>query len=91
MAHTERIGNRQSGMPRGAIEVRVVLDASGLVRVVSWQRGPEELREAARRIIMLAQPYPAFPEALRAQREQLAIQRRWLFGDAGVALDGSRP
>ena len=87
VARTERIGRRQAPALEGAIAVAVTVDASGMVRRVAPGAGPAELAEAARRIVRLAQPYPPFPEGLRARREQLRIERRWLFGRAGLRAE----
>ena len=84
VARTERVGRRRAPALAGAIEVAVTVDASGMVRRVAPGPGPAELAEAARRIVRLAQPYPPFPEGLRARREQLRIERRWLFDAAGL-------
>ena len=81
---TERAGRQRAPALAGAIEVAVTVDASGMVRRVAPGPGPVELAAAARRIVRLAQPYPPFPEGLRARREQLRIERRWLFDDAGL-------
>ena len=84
---TERVGRGQVPALEGAIAVAVTVDASGAVRRVAPGPGPAELAEAARRIVRLAQPYPPFPEGLRARREQLRIERRWLFGAAGLRTE----
>ncbi len=83
VARTERVGRRRAPALEGAIAVAVTVDASGMVRRVAPGPGPAALAAAARRIVRLAQPYPPFPEGLRARREQLRIERRWLFGAAG--------
>ena len=84
---TERIGRGQAPALEGAIAVAVTVDASGAVRRVAPGPGSAELAEAVRRIVRLAQPYPPFPEGLRARREQLRIERRWLFGAAGLRAE----
>ena len=81
---TERVGRRQAPASAGAIKVAVTVDASGMVRRIAPGPGPAGLAAAARRIVRLAQPYPPFPEGLRARREQLRIERRWLFDAAGL-------
>lgn len=86
VTHTEHIGNRHVGSLHGAIEMQVVLDASGFVRGVFSEEGPADLAQEARRVIMLAQPYPSFSDELRARREQVTIHRRWLFGSEGMLL-----
>ena len=62
----------------------VVIKANGdLERVeVNRSSGQSLLDDAARRIVRMAAPYAAFPEAIRRDTDILEITRTWTFTNA---------
>ncbi len=83
----ERIGNlnypdaaRRQRLS-GRLILEAVLDREGGVRDVRVLRssGHAILDDAAQRIVMLGAPYPAFPDRLRREAEELHIIRTWDF------------
>lgn len=82
----ERIGNLNypdaaKGRLYGSLVLTVVIKANGdLDRVeVSRSSGKVLLDDAARRIVQMAAPYAAFPEAIRRDTDVLEITRTWTF------------
>lgn len=85
----ERIGNLNypdaaRGRLYGSLVLTVVIKANGdLDRVeVSRSSGKNLLDDAARRIVQMAAPYAAFPEAIRRDTDILEITRTWTFTNA---------
>ena len=85
----ERIGNLNypdaaKGKLYGSLVLTVVIKANGdLERVeVNRSSGQSLLDEAARRIVRMAAPYAAFPEAIRRDTDLLEITRTWTFTNA---------
>ncbi len=85
----ERIGNLNypdaaRGKHYGSLVLTVIIRANGDLDSVEINRssGKAVLDEAARRIVRLAAPYAAFPEAIRADTDLLEITRTWTFTQA---------
>ncbi|MBP8897689.1 MAG: TonB family protein [Sulfuritalea sp.] len=85
----ERIGNLNypdaaKGKLYGSLVLTVVIKANGdLERVeVNRSSGQSLLDDAARRIVRMAAPYAAFPEAIRRDTDLLEITRTWTFTNA---------
>jgi protein TonB len=85
----ERIGNLNypdaaKGKLYGSLVLTVVIKANGdLERVeVNRSSGQSLLDDAARRIVQMAAPYAAFPEAIRRDTDVLEITRTWTFTNA---------
>ncbi|MCC7309939.1 MAG: TonB family protein [Sulfuritalea sp.] len=85
----ERIGNLNypdaaKGKLYGSLVLTVVIKANGdLERVeVNRSSGQSLLDDAARRIVRMATPYAAFPEAIRRDTDLLEITRTWTFTNA---------
>lgn len=87
-ARVERVGNlnypdeaRRSGLS-GVLSLEVVIDAEGRVRhlLVRESSGYRMLDDAALRIVYLASPFEAFPDALRAETDALRFVYEWEFG-----------
>jgi protein TonB len=85
----ERIGNLNypdaaKGKLYGSLVLTVVIKANGdLERVeVNRSSGQSLLDDAARRIVRMAAPYAAFPEAIRRDTDILEITRTWTFTNA---------
>jgi protein TonB len=85
----ERIGNLNypdaaKGRLYGSLVLTVIIKANGdLERVeVSRSSGKTLLDDAARRIVQMAAPYAAFPEAIRRDTDVLEITRTWTFTNA---------
>ena len=85
----ERIGNLNypdaaKGRLYGSLVLTVVIKANGdLERVeVNRSSGQSLLDDAARRIVRMATPYAAFPEAIRRDTDLLEITRTWTFTNA---------
>jgi protein TonB len=85
----ERIGNLNypsaaKGRLYGSLVLTVIIKANGdLERVeVSRSSGTSLLDDAARRIVQMASPYPAFPESIRRDTDVLEITRTWTFTSA---------
>ncbi|MBX9849908.1 MAG: TonB family protein [Rhodocyclaceae bacterium] len=82
----ERIGNLNypeaaRGRLYGNLVLTVVIRNDGSLERVEINRssGHKELDEAARRIVQMAAPYAAFPEAIRRDTDVLEISRTWSF------------
>ncbi|OHC63772.1 MAG: energy transducer TonB [Rhodocyclales bacterium RIFCSPLOWO2_02_FULL_63_24] len=85
----ERIGNLNypdavRGRLYGSLVLTVIIKANGdLERVeVSRSSGKSLLDDAARRIVQMAAPYAAFPDAIRRDTDVLEITRTWTFTNA---------
>ena len=85
----ERIGNLNypdaaKGRLYGSLVLTVIIKANGdLDRVeVNRSSGKALLDDAARRIVQMAAPYAAFPEAIRRDTDVLEITRTWTFTNA---------
>jgi protein TonB len=82
----ERIGTLNypeaaRGKIYGSLVLTVIIRADGSVEGVEINRssGHKVLDEAARRIVMLAAPYAAFPPDIRRDTDILEITRTWKF------------
>lgn len=82
----ERIGNLNypeaaRGKAYGSLVLTVIIRASGDVERVEINRssGNQLLDNAARRIVLLAAPYAAFPPAITRDTDVLEITRTWTF------------
>ncbi|MCE9569374.1 MAG: TonB family protein [Rhodocyclales bacterium] len=85
----ERIGNLNypdaaKGRLYGSLVITVIIKANGdLDRVeVNRSSGQRLLDDAARRIVQMAAPYAAFPDAIRRDTDVLEITRTWTFTNA---------
>ena len=85
----ERVGNLNypeaaKGRLYGSLVLTVIIKANGdLDRVeVNRSSGQRLLDDAARRIVQMAAPYAAFPEAIRRDTDVLEITRTWTFTNA---------
>lgn len=67
--------------PSGDLQASVTIAASGAVLDVTIDRPSADPRinQAVRRIIELAQPFPAFPAHLAREADELVITRTWTF------------
>jgi protein TonB len=88
-----RVGNvnypaeaRRAGI-YGTLRLLVVLTADGSLKEVGIleSSGNTVLDDAAIRIIRMAAPFPAFPEDMREQTDQLEIIRTWSFQRKGLS------
>jgi protein TonB len=68
---------KMSGTP--VIEVTIGADGSLLKTLLRRTSGHSEIDEAAMRILKLAAPYDAFPNALRATHDEIRIAYEWQF------------
>lgn len=82
----ERIGNLNypdaaKGRHYGSLTLSVIIKANGDLKQVEVIRssGKTLLDDAARRIVRMAAPYAAFPEAIRRDTDELDITRTWTF------------
>jgi protein TonB len=82
----ERVGNLNypdaaRGKAYGSLILTVIIRASGDVERVEINRssGNPILDNAARRIVLLAAPYAAFPAAITRDTDVLEITRTWTF------------
>ncbi len=82
----ERVGNLNypdaaRGKAYGSLVLTVIIRASGDVERVEINRssGNQILDNAARRIVLLAAPYAAFPRAITRDTDVLEITRTWTF------------
>jgi protein TonB len=85
----ERIGNLNypdaaKGRLYGSLVLTVVIKSNGdLDRVeINRSSGQRLLDDAARRIVQMAAPYAAFPDAIRRDTDVLEITRTWTFTNA---------
>lgn len=89
----ERIGNLNypeaaRGKFYGRLVMSVTLNASGDVKSIIIERssGYKILDDAARRIVLLAAPYPAFPPAIARDTDEIEITRAWSFTNGDQLL-----
>jgi protein TonB len=82
----ERIGNLNypqaaKGRHYGSLVLTVIIRSDGSLDRVEINRssGQKILDEAARRIVEMAAPYAAFPDAIRRDTDILEITRTWSF------------
>jgi protein TonB len=82
----ERVGNLNypeaaRGKAYGSLVLTVIIRASGDVERVEINRssGNQILDNAARRIVLLASPYAAFPASITRDTDVLEITRTWTF------------
>ena len=85
----ERVGNLNypdaaKGKLYGTLVLTVIIKANGELERVEINRssGKKLLDEAAQRIVKMAAPYAAFPEAIRRDTDILEITRTWSFTNA---------
>lgn len=85
----ERVGNLNypeaaRGRLYGSLVLTVIIKSSGELERVDINRssGKKLLDEAAQRIVQLAAPYAAFPEAIRRDTDIIEITRTWTFTNA---------
>ncbi len=85
----ERVGNLNypdaaKGRLYGSLVLTVIIKSSGELISVEINRssGKKLLDDAARRIVQMAAPYAAFPEAIRRDTDVLEITRTWTFTNA---------
>lgn len=67
--------------PRGDLQATITIASNGMVVDIRIDRPSTDARlnQAVRRIIELAQPFPAFPDHLAKEIDQLVITRTWRF------------
>lgn len=82
----ERIGNLNypeaaRGRLYGSLVLTLTIRSDGSLASVDLDRssGYPELDRAAQRIVRMAAPYAAFPEAIRRDTDELVITRTWSF------------
>lgn len=85
----ERVGNLNypesaKGRLYGNLVLSVIIKADGSVKQITVDRpsGHKVLDDAARRIVQMASPYAAFPEAIRRDTDEIEITRTWAFTQA---------
>lgn len=85
----ERVGNLNypeaaRGKLYGSLVLTVIIKANGELERVDINRssGKKLLDESAQRIVQLAAPYAAFPEAIRRDTDVIEITRTWTFTNA---------
>lgn len=74
------------GKMYGSLLLSISIGADGTVRHVEIQRssGNRILDDAAVRIVQLASPFPAFPENIRKDTDEIVITRTWRFTNADM-------
>ncbi|MDD2988511.1 MAG: TonB family protein [Zoogloea sp.] len=74
------------GKMYGSLLLSISIGANGAVRHVEIQRssGNKILDDAAVRIVQLASPFPAFPENIRKDTDEIVITRTWKFTNADM-------
>jgi protein TonB len=74
------------GKMYGSLLLSISIGANGNVRHVEIQRssGNKILDDAAIRIVQLASPFPAFPENIRKDTDEIVITRTWKFTNADM-------
>ena len=82
----EKVGNLNypeaaKGKLYGSLTLTVTIKSDGSVSELEVTRssGQKILDDAARRIVMMAAPYAAFPPNIRSEYDLLEITRRWNF------------
>ena len=69
--------------PDAGVIVKIIKANGDLERVeVNRSSGQSLLDDAARRIVQMASPYAAFPDAIRRDTDVLEITRTWTFTNA---------
>ena len=93
----ERVGNLNypeaaKGKLFGTLLLTVTIKSDGTVDKVEIDRssGHKILDDAARRIVMMASPYAAFPPSIRQNVDLLVIPRTWTFTRANQLEDKAR-
>ena len=93
----ERVGTlnyppEARGKLYGSLVLTVSLAADGRVQSIEINRssGYKVLDDAARRIVQLAAPYPAFPPDIRKDTDVIEITRTWTFTNADMVKTSSR-
>jgi len=78
---TQQYPQQARGRTYGSLQMTVYIRADGSLAEAVIDRPAEHqvLNLAARRIVQLAAPYPAFPPELAATTDVLAITRTWNF------------
>ena len=76
----------------GSLLLSVTIGADGNVQNIEIQRssGHKVLDDAARRIVQLAAPYPAFPPDIRKDTDVIEITRTWTFTNADMLQTSAR-
>jgi protein TonB len=97
----EKIGNdnyppEARGKYYGSLRLTVAIRKDGSVvdTILEQSSGSAVLDRAARRIVMLAAPYPPFPPDIARDTDILEITRTWIFTNDQLAtrsVDASRP
>jgi protein TonB len=85
----ERVGNLNypdaaRGKLYGSLVLTVIIKSNGELERVDINRssGKKVLDDSAKRIVQLAAPYAAFPEAIRRDTDIIEITRTWSFTNA---------
>jgi protein TonB len=85
----ERVGNLNypdaaRGKLYGSLVLTVIIKSNGELERVDINRssGKKVLDDSAKRIVQLAAPYAAFPEAIRRDTDVIEITRTWTFTNA---------
>jgi len=91
-ARVEKIGNdnyptEAKGRYYGALRLTVAIRKDGSVAdtIVEKSSGSQVLDRAARRIVLLAAPYPPFPPDIARDTDILEITRTWIFTNDQLA------
>ncbi len=85
-ARVEKVGNAHypaaaRGKIYGTLQMTVIIDRSGRLvdAVIDRSSGSAVLDDAARRIVMLAAPFPPLPPGIARNADRLEITRSWIF------------
>jgi protein TonB len=96
----ERIGNEHypeeaRGRLYGVLRMTVVIDRNGnlVETIIEQSSGSPVLDSAARRIVKLSAPYPAFPPDMARDTDRIEITRSWQFtnGQFAMQAEGAAP
>jgi periplasmic protein TonB len=94
----EKVGNENypdeaRGRYYGALRMTVAIRKDGSVAdtIVDRSSGSPVLDRAARRIVLLAAPYPPFPPEIARDTDILEITRTWIFTNDKLATRGTEP
>jgi protein TonB len=97
-ARIEKIGNENyppeaRGRYYGSLRMTVAIRKDGTVvdAVLEQSSGSPVLDRAARRIVMLAAPYPPFPPEIAKDTDILEITRTWIFTNDQLATRSTDP
>jgi protein TonB len=100
-SRVEKIGNENyppeaRGKYYGSLRMTVAIRKDGTLAetVIEKSSGSPVLDRAARRIVLLAAPYPPFPPEIARDTDILEITRTWIFTNDQLATrsaDASRP